>query len=91
MDSKVAERLSLLMTRIGAHLDQSTAYVRDTCTKEEFESYRQVVGRVMGAIYLDIEEKIYAEHPQLRPKQLDGPYEVDPSVFEPAFYMSDRE
>lgn len=86
MDSNVAERLSILMLRTSAHLDQSTAFVHDTCSKEEFEAYRAAVGRIMRAIYLDIEEKIFAEHPQLRPKTLDGPYEVDPAIFEPRFY-----
>jgi hypothetical protein len=86
MDREVGERLSILMLRTVAHLDQSTAYVRDTCSKEEFESYRQAIGRIMGSIYLDVEEKIYSEHPQLRPTFLDGPYEVDPSALEPKFY-----
>ena len=86
MDRTVAEGLSILMMQIGANLDQSVAYVRDHCSKEEFEAYRTEVGKIMGAIYLDIEEKLYREHPSLRPEALDGPYKVDPKIFDPRFY-----
>jgi hypothetical protein len=40
----------------------------------------------MGAICLDIEEILWAEHPELRPQEMDGPYRVDPANWEPRFY-----
>jgi len=36
----------------------------------------------MGAL-LDIEEKLWVEHPALRPREMKGSYVVDPSNFEP--------
>ena len=91
MDLETAEKLSVLMMRIVAQLDQSTAYVRDHCTSKEFEAYRRVAGQVMGTIYVDIEEKLWAEHPQLRPESLGGRYRVDDDVLGPAFYRAEDE
>jgi hypothetical protein len=91
MKLEVAEKLSVLMMRVVAQLDQSTAYVRDNCTRTEFEAYRKVAGQVMGTIYLDIEEKLWSEHPQLRPENLGGSYRVDDAVLGPPFYRGDEE
>jgi hypothetical protein len=86
MNVEVAEKLAILMLQINSKLNDSVAYVRDTCDKEEFEAHRKAVGNLMGAILLDVEEPIYKEHPSLRPDGLDGPYKVDPKIFEPRFY-----
>jgi hypothetical protein len=86
MDIKIAEALSLLMMRINASLDDSVAFVRDKCSAEDLQWYRREVGKVMGALYLDIEEKLWAEHRSLRPREMDGEYAVDPTNFEPRFY-----
>jgi hypothetical protein len=91
MELEVAEKLSVLMMRIAAQLDQSTAYVRDTCTRKEFEAYRRVAGQVIGTIYVDIEENLWAEHPQLRPQSLGGQYPVDDNVLGPPFYRAEGE
>jgi hypothetical protein len=82
-----AEKLSILMMQINAQLDDSVAYVRDTESKEDFESYRDIIARVMASLYLDVEEKLWREHPELRPVLMDGPYQVDPKRFEPRFYL----
>jgi hypothetical protein len=86
MDIKVAETLSLLMMRINSNLNDSVALVRDACSAEDLQWYRREAGKVMGALCLDIEERIWAEHPSLRPREMDGDYLVDPANFEPGFY-----
>lgn len=86
MNIEVAEKVAVLMLQINSKLNDSVAYVRDTCNKEEFEAYRKAAGKLMGAILIDVEEPIYKEHPSLRPDGLDGPYKVDPKIFEPRFY-----
>jgi hypothetical protein len=91
MDIEVAEALSLLMMRINSDLDDSVALVRDKCNAEDLQWYRREIGKIMGAVYLDIEEKLWAEHPRLRPREMDGSYEVDPSNFEPRFYPIRRD
>ena len=90
MDIEVAEKLSRLMIRLSSNLNESVAYVRDTCSEVEFESYRTTVGKVMGDIYLEIEEKIWREHPSLRPEEMGGPFKVDESVYQPHFYQYDQ-
>ena len=86
MDIKVAEALSLLMMRINSNLNDSVALVRDKCSAEDLHWYRREVGKVMGALCLDIEARLWAEHPGLKPREMDGSYVVDPSNFEPRFY-----
>ena len=80
MDIQIAEALSLLMMRINSNLNDSVALVRDKCAAEDLQWYRREVGKVMGALYLEIEEKIWAEHPSLRPREMDGDYVVDPAL-----------
>ena len=91
MDIVVAEALSLLMMRINSQLNDSVALVRDKCGAEDLQWYRREVGKVMGALCLDIEEKLWAQHPDLRPREMDGKYVVDPSNFEPRFYPIRRD
>ena len=86
MDKKVAEKLSVLMIQINSMLNDSVAYVRDTCKNEEFKTYRSAAGKLMGTLYLDIANKLWEEYPKLKPTQMDGPYEIDQSLFEPRFY-----
>ena len=86
MDKKVAEKLSLLTIQINSMLNDSIAYVRDTCTNEEFKKHRSAAGKIMGSLYLDIANKLWEEYPELKPSQMEGPYEVDQSIFEPRFY-----
>jgi hypothetical protein len=45
----------------------------------------------MGASCLDIQEKLWAQHPSLRPREMDGNYVVDPSNFERRFYPMRRD
>ena len=86
MNKKEAEKLSILLMQVQARLNESVAYVRDVDSKEEFEKYSGAVGQVMGTLYLDIEEKLWSRFPELRPKSMDGPYEVSEVIFEPRFY-----
>jgi len=81
-----AEKLSRLFLKIGADLNQSTAFVRDHDNEEEFLRYRQVVGQVMGALYLDAMEPLWKRFPELRPDDMDGPYKLSDDIYEPLFY-----
>ncbi len=91
MDIKTAEALSLLMMRINSNLNDSVAMVRDKCSAEDLKWYRQEVGNIMGAVCLDIEERLWKEHPSLRPREMKGDYMVDPANFEPRFYAIRRD
>jgi hypothetical protein len=91
MDIKTAEALSLLTMRINSSLDDSVAMVRDKGSPQDLQWYRQEVGKIMAGLYLDIQEKLWAEHPSLRPRQMKGDYVVDPKHFEPRFYPIRRD
>jgi hypothetical protein len=84
-----AEKLSHLLARIGAHLDQSVAFVRDHDSPENFHGYREVAGKLMGDMFLDAMTPLYSRFPELLPNYLGGPYEFPDSVYLPSFYDSD--
>lgn len=86
MKQSTAEKINVLMLQLAAKMDDSIAFVRDIETKEDSDAYRDAVSKVMASLYLDVLEKIWTEHPSLRPAQMDGPYVIDPSINEPRFY-----
>ncbi len=84
MSPDVAEKLSLLMIRINAQVDDSIALVQNTAPGD-FVGYRDRASRIMVAA-IELENRLYIDHPQRKPRQLGGAYEIDPAVFEPRFY-----
>jgi hypothetical protein len=86
MTPSEAKELSHLLARIGCHLDQSAAFVRDHDTPENFTAYRNVVGKLMGDLYLDAMVPLYRRFPELLPDDLNGPYKIPESVYLPTFY-----
>jgi len=86
MEKAIAEKLQTLMLQITSQLDDSTAFIRDNCPLQEFEAYRRVAGTLMGTILLEVEHKLWAEHPDLKPQQMGGTYEVSPTIYLPRFY-----
>jgi hypothetical protein len=91
MNRDEAEKLSILLLQLVAKLDQSAAFVRDKDTKEDWDKYRQAVGRAMGEICLELEEPLWRRFPDLKPEHLGGPYKIDPSIYEPRFYSGEDE
>jgi len=81
-----AERLSILMLQIGAKLDESVAFVVDHDSESSAASYKRVVAELMASVHLDILERLWRDHPRLRPTQMNGSYAVDPLLYEPRFY-----
>jgi hypothetical protein len=70
MDKATALRVRDTAQEALGQLDLSIHAVQTTSTQSEFEAFRTVVGRVMGAIVVDILQPIYAEHPDLVPPEL---------------------
>jgi hypothetical protein len=70
-DAAVARRISDLMIEISGRLDTSIANVRDQCSSEEFQAYRRAVGGILGEILLEVLNPLYAEHPALKPPEMD--------------------
>ncbi|MGJ8634498.1 MAG: hypothetical protein ACSHX7_11325 [Luteolibacter sp.] len=84
-----AKDLSHLLARIGSHLVQSVAFVKDHDTTEHFKEYRTVVGKLMGDLYLDAMVPLYHRFPELLPDYLDGTYKIPESAYLPRFYGTD--
>jgi hypothetical protein len=45
--------------------------IRSTCSDDEFNWLRQMIGRSMGAMLLDVINPIVAKYPELKPSGLD--------------------
>lgn len=86
MTSDQAKELSHLLLRVGAHLQQSTAFVRDHDTADNFTNYCKVVGKALGDLYLDAIVPLYHRFPELQPDYLGGSYKIPDSIYEPPFY-----
>jgi len=70
MKKETAAAVSKLMLEYGAKLNDSVRVVMETCSKEEFHTYRRAVGKVMGTMLTEIMNPIYREHPDLKPQKL---------------------
>lgn len=67
---ETATRVSELMLDIFRRVDESVAMVRAGCTEEEAGAYSQAVGRVAGAVVMDVLEPLYERNPSLKPANL---------------------
>ena len=78
MNRTLAEETSLLMLRPSAKLDAQLLRIKSQCSDKEFQQYRRGFGRITGYMLTEVMNRIYAEHPDLQPEQLGGPYRVPP-------------
>jgi len=85
MQESDAEKISILMMQINSKVNDSAAFVRDNGTDKEYQEYKRNAGQVTKNI-LDIASRIYVDHPNLKPQQLGGKYQVDESIFADRFY-----
>jgi hypothetical protein len=69
-DKNIATELSQMMLKIGADLDRSVAKVQQSCSAEEFEAYRSVVGILMTTLLIEFLNPLYKAHPDLKPPEL---------------------
>src|SRR5947209_19956707 len=70
---ETAAEVEKIMRECSATLNESIRRVMDTCPDVEFKAYRSVIGRIMGAIYLDVRQPIHRRFPDLEPEDLRGP------------------
>lgn len=71
MKIEVAKQISDLMLCYGKKLDESVIVVKGNCSEEEYLNYKKAVGKIMGYMLVDIMNKIYIEHPSLKPDELE--------------------
>ena len=68
---EVAKRVSDLMLDVFYRLDASIPDVKRECSVEEAATYQKAVGRVAGAIVMDVLEPLYRKNPMLKPHNWD--------------------
>ncbi len=68
-----AKQISELMHDVFRRLDESTHLVKSTCSAEDFAVYNKAVGRVLGAVVMDLMEPLYDDNPALKPSNWDSP------------------
>ena len=71
MELETARRLSELLLMQVHQLDDELASIQSACTQNDFELARQMIGKIMGVIYLDALYPVFLLHPSLRPEGID--------------------
>jgi hypothetical protein len=70
-DVHVAQRISDLRIEFQGRLNNSIFVVEEKCSFEEFKAYRLAVGKIMGEMLLEVLNPLYAEHPSIKPPELE--------------------
>mgnify|MGYP005826687785 CR=1 FL=1 len=70
-NEEIARQISDLMLECGRRIEASVAMVQEQCDAEDFQRYRRAAGGVLGALYLDVMQPLYGEHPGIKPAGLD--------------------
>jgi hypothetical protein len=71
MSRKAAAKIVDVVMRHGAEQDQALIDIQPICSPDEFETYKQMIGKSMGAMLLDVLNPIFEKHPDLKPPQLE--------------------
>jgi len=72
-NADTARQISDLMHEVFRRLDESTQLVKSTCSAEDFADYNKSIGRVLGAVVMDVMEPLYTDNPTLKPRNWDSP------------------
>jgi len=67
--------------KISRMLDKQLYKIQEKCDKKEASLFAKRTGYVLAYLLTEIMNPIYDEHPDLKPKQLGGPYEIDPEIY----------
>jgi hypothetical protein len=70
MSRDAAKMIMDVAIRNVAEQDAVLIEIRPLCTDDEFNEYRRMIGRSMGAMLFEIINPIVAKYPELKPTQL---------------------
>jgi ribosome recycling factor len=70
MDRATAEQVETIMREVRERLNDSLKIVMKNCEQDEFHLYRRSIGKIMGEIFLEIQEPLYIKHPEITPPGL---------------------
>jgi hypothetical protein len=68
-----AKQISDLIHEVFRRLDESTQLVKSTCSAGDFAVHNKSIGRVLGAVVMDVMEPLYADNPTLKPLHWESP------------------
>jgi hypothetical protein len=70
MSRDAAKIVMELVTRNAAEQDAVLTKIQSLCTEDEFNEYRLMIGKSIGAMLFEIIEPIIAKYPELKPSEL---------------------
>ena len=70
MSRDAAKIVMELVIRNAAEQDAVLTEIRSLCTEDEFNEYRRMIGKSMGAMLFEIINPIIAKYPELKPSEL---------------------
>jgi hypothetical protein len=70
-DSVIAQQVSDLMVEFQGRLNDSIIAVQEQCSPEEFKAYRLAVAKIMAEMLLEVMNPLYAQHPSIKPPELE--------------------
>ena len=70
MSREAAKIIMEIFIRNAAEQDAVLTEIQPLCTEEEFNEYRRMIGKSMGAMLFEIINPIVAKYPELKPTQL---------------------
>lgn len=70
MSREAAKIILDVVLRHAAEQDAALTEIEGMCTPDEFSQYKQMIGKSMGTIVLDIVNPIVSQYPDLSPPQL---------------------
>ena len=73
INPNTAKQISELMQDVFRRLDESTHLVKNTCSAEDLAAYNKGIGRVLGAVVMNVMEPLYESNPTLKPSNWDSP------------------
>ena len=69
--SRAAAKIVLgTVLRHAAEQDEMLSNIKGKCTAEEFDQYKEMIGKSMGTMVLDVMNPIIEKYPDLKPPQL---------------------
>jgi hypothetical protein len=70
MSQQAAKIIMDVITRCAAEQDSALAKIQPLCTEDEFNEYRHMIGKSMGAMLLEVIYPVVAKYPELKPAQM---------------------
>jgi hypothetical protein len=68
MSRDAAKTIMKVVTRNAAEQDAVLKEIQSLCTEDEFNEYRLMIGKSMGAMLFEVINPIVAKYPELKPR-----------------------